>query len=85
MKKTFKFLLLLNLVLILSTLSFAQIPFSKIDSLVIDAMSKFKVAGVSMAIVKDGNLIFTGGFGYADINTKQLVNENTNFQIASNT
>lgn len=84
MKKTFKFLLVLNLVLILSTLSFAQIPFKKIDSLVIDAMSKFKVAGVSMAIVKDGNLIFTGGFGYADINTKQLVNENTNFQIASN-
>jgi CubicO group peptidase (beta-lactamase class C family) len=34
--------------------------------------------------VKDGKMIHSKGYGVADINTKKPVNENTNFQIASN-
>ena len=64
--------------------TFAQISSKKIDSLVADALIKFKVAGVSVAIVKDGKVIHSKGYGLADINTKKPVNENTNFQIASN-
>ncbi len=62
----------------------AQLSTQKIDSLVSDAMEKFKVAGVSVAIVKDGKVIHSQGYGVADIGTKKPVNENTNFQIASN-
>ncbi len=56
-----------------------------IDSLVEDALVKFKVAGASIAIVKDGKVIHQKGYGFASITTKELVNEYTNFQIASNT
>lgn len=64
--------------------SFAQITSQKIDSLVADALVKFKVAGASVAVVKDGKVIHSKGYGLADINTKNPVNENTIFQIASN-
>lgn len=64
--------------------TFAQLSSQKIDSLVAEALVKFKVAGVSVAIVKDGKVIHLKGYGLADINTKKPVNENTNFQIASN-
>ena len=50
-----------------------------------DALLKFKVAGAAVAVVKDGKVIHSKGYGLSDINTKQAVNENTNFQIAFNT
>ncbi|MDA0987114.1 MAG: serine hydrolase [Bacteroidetes bacterium] len=81
MKKYFSFILAL---FISTQIIYAQISSPKIDSLVADALVKFKVAGVSVAIVKDGKVIHSKGYGLADINTKKTVNENTNFQIASN-
>jgi CubicO group peptidase (beta-lactamase class C family) len=66
-------------------LSFSQITSQQIDSLVADALLKFKVAGAAVAVVKDGKVIHSKGYGLVDINSKQAVNENTNFQIASNT
>ena len=50
-----------------------------------EALIRFKVAGASIAIVKDGKVIHSKGYGVANINTQKPVNENTNFQIASNT
>jgi CubicO group peptidase (beta-lactamase class C family) len=85
MKYIFKTCCSILFTLLLSSTCFAQLKPDQIASLITDAMDKFKVAGVSIAIVKDGNMIFNGGFGYSNINTKELVNENTNFQIASNT
>ena len=70
---------------LVSTTTFAQISSQKIDSMVADALVKFKVAGVSVAVVKDGKVIHSKGYGLADFNSKKPVNENTNFQIASNT
>ncbi|MFZ8507297.1 serine hydrolase, partial [Staphylococcus aureus] len=53
--------------------------------MVIDALAKFKVAGAAVAVVKDGKVIHSKGYGFTNINTQKPVNENTNFQIASNT
>jgi CubicO group peptidase (beta-lactamase class C family) len=64
--------------------SFAQLSSSKIDSLMEDALLKFKVAGASIAVVKDGKIIHLKGYGVTSIETKTPVNEATNFQIASN-
>ncbi len=64
--------------------TFAQISSEKIDLLVADALAKFKVAGASVAVVKDGKVIHSKGYGMADITTTKSVNEKTNFQIASN-
>lgn len=85
MKKTTSFLAFLVFVSVLSTTAFAQLSATKIDSLVRDALVKFKVAGAAIAVVKDGKVFYQAGFGYSNINSKALVNENTNFQIASNT
>jgi CubicO group peptidase (beta-lactamase class C family) len=64
--------------------TFAQLTSQKIDLLMEDALTKFKVAGASIAVVKDGKVIHLKGYGVTSIETKKTVNENTNFQIASN-
>lgn len=84
MKKLTTSLTTLLFICLLSTSTLAQISSQKIDSLMAESLIKFKVAGASIAIVKDGKVIHSKGYGVADINTKKPVNENTNFQIASN-
>jgi CubicO group peptidase (beta-lactamase class C family) len=84
MKKLTTYLATLLFICLLSTITIAQISFPKIDSLMAESLIKFKVAGAAIAIVKDGKVIHSKGYGVADINTKKPVNENTNFQIASN-
>ncbi|MGC4036997.1 MAG: serine hydrolase [Chitinophagaceae bacterium] len=64
--------------------STAQISSAGIDSLVKIAMQKFDVAGIAVAIVKDGKIIHEKGYGVKSIATKSPVDEHTNFQIASN-
>jgi CubicO group peptidase (beta-lactamase class C family) len=70
--------------LLLSATVHSQIASEKIDSMVADAMKKFDVAGVAIAIVKDGKIIHQKGYGVKSVETNQPVDENTNFQIASN-
>lgn len=81
-----------NLVLTLSVLftflvnnqSYSQLAANDVDILMGNAIKKFNVAGASIAIVKDGEIIYKKGFGLKSIETKQLVDENTNFAIGSN-
>lgn len=42
-------------------------------------------SGTAVAVIKDNKIIYEGYFGYADIESKQLVNEDTVFYIASMT
>jgi CubicO group peptidase (beta-lactamase class C family) len=67
-----------------STVSYSQIASKEVDVLVENAMKKFEVAGLAVAIVKDGKIIYKKGFGVRSVETKEPVNEFTNFQIASN-
>lgn len=85
MKKLTTLLTSLLFILFANTTTFAQLNSQKIDSLMDDALIKFKVAGASIAIVKDGKVIHQKGYGVTSIAAKKPVNENTNFQIASNT
>jgi hypothetical protein len=71
--------------LLVSSSLFSQISSNKIDSLMLDALVKFKVAGASIAIVKDGKVIHQKGYGVTSIESKQPANEFTNYMIASNT
>lgn len=84
MKKRNTLSTLIIFILFVGTTGFAQITSQKIDSLMEDALAKFKVAGAAVAIVKDGKVIHQKGYGVTSIETKKTVNENTNFQIASN-
>jgi len=62
----------------------AQISSDEIDDLVETCLNKFDVAGIAIGIVKDGKIIHAKGYGLTSIDTKQKVDENTNFAIASN-
>lgn len=48
-------------------------------------MKRWNIPGVAISIIKDGKTIFLKGYGVRDIKTNQPVDENTLFQIASNT
>ncbi|MEO8712464.1 MAG: serine hydrolase [Parafilimonas sp.] len=85
MKKISLFVLIFFLGIIIPNVSaHAQISSSQIDTLVQNALKKFDVAGVALAIVKDGKILYEKGYGVKSIATNSLVDVHTNFQIASN-
>ncbi|AMP98575.1 hypothetical protein AY601_1660 [Pedobacter cryoconitis] len=84
-RPSFKIALLLFSAIVYSQVTKAQISAGKIDSLVENSMKKFNVTGVSIGIVKDGQIVYTKGYGVKSMLTKEKVDENTQFAIASNT
>ena len=73
--------------LILSLQLHAQPGFIKdsLDSYINRGMKDWDVPGLSIVIVKDGKIAYMKGFGVRDVETKEPVDENTLFMIASNT
>lgn len=53
------------------------------DKLMRNFVSKNGIPGASLAIVKDGRLVYARGFGYADREKKEPVQPNSLFRIAS--
>jgi len=85
MKKISFFLLLSCLSIFIPNASVqAQLSSSQLDTLVQNSLKKFDVAGVAVAIVKDGKIVYEKGFGVKSITTNSPVDVHTNFQIASN-
>ncbi|MEO7119885.1 MAG: serine hydrolase [Ginsengibacter sp.] len=85
MKKiSFFFLLFCLSILIPNAPLQAQLSSSQLDALVQNSLKKFNVAGVAVAIVKDGKIFYEKGFGVKSIATNSPVDVHTNFQIASN-
>ena len=80
-----KLLLSTTLMLLLSGV-FAQPAFVKdsLDSYIQQGMKDWNIPGLAIAIVKDGKVITMKGYGVRDLETKQPVDENTLFMIASN-
>jgi CubicO group peptidase (beta-lactamase class C family) len=57
---------------------------AQIDSLVARTMSTMPLAGIAVAVVKDGKIIHSKGYGVTSVATKEKVNEHSRFAIASN-
>src|SRR4249920_1613202 len=57
---------------------------AQIDSLTELTLKTFEVPGIAVAVVKDGKIIHSKGYGVRSLNTMQKVDENTLFGIASN-
>ncbi len=55
-----------------------------IDTLVTRSMKAFDVPGIAVAVIKDGKVIHSKGYGVRSLNTMKPVDENTLFGIASN-
>jgi CubicO group peptidase (beta-lactamase class C family) len=84
MKKTSLFLLLSAL----SLLSSSQNHFisDSLDVYILREMKAWDVPGLSLALVKDGKVVVSKGYGVRDVaKPAEKVDENTLFQIASNT
>ncbi|HET8854935.1 MAG TPA: serine hydrolase domain-containing protein, partial [Salinimicrobium sp.] len=58
---------------------------AEVDSLVQKTMETFNVPGIALAIVKDGEVIHSEGYGTRSLEEGGEVNENTLFGVASNT
>lgn len=82
MKKLFVFALLFW-----SAFSFAQKPTDKrlagLDTFVTKVLKDWHAAGVGIAVVEKNKIVYTGGFGYRDVENKIPVTENTQFAIGS--
>ncbi len=55
-----------------------------IDTLVERALKAFDVPGIAVCVIKDGKIIHSKGYGVRSLDTRQPVDENTLFGIASN-
>jgi CubicO group peptidase (beta-lactamase class C family) len=64
----------------------AQVLTSKqIDSVAEKTLTTFNVPGIAVAVIKDGKVIHSKGYGVRSIKTNAKVDENTLFGVASNT
>ncbi|MDQ4122164.1 MAG: beta-lactamase family protein [Acidobacteriota bacterium] len=64
--------------------SFAQdATAAKVDEFIRTEMQKQKIPGVSLAVVKDGQIIYAKGYGFANVEHQVLVKPETVFQSGS--
>ena len=56
-----------------------------LDTYVERALKEWKIPGVSVCVVKDGNVVIMKGYGVKELGTDNKVDENTLFMIGSNT
>ncbi len=72
------------LFLAVSSVVFAQIPEKKLDDLIQNTIKTFDVPGMSVGIVKDGQIVYSKGFGVRSLKNNQPMDQNTLVGIASN-
>jgi CubicO group peptidase (beta-lactamase class C family) len=82
-----KILRLLILPILILQQSYAQVNFVKdsMDAYILQEMQRWQIPGVAIAIVKDGKVVKMQGYGVKELGKTEKVDENTLFQIASNT
>ena len=78
------FILLFLLASVFNAFSQAAPP-ADLDAWVARAMKEFEVPGISVAIVKDGKILLTKGYGVRKLGDPKPVDEHTLFGIGSNT
>ncbi|WP_035560559.1 serine hydrolase [Hymenobacter sp. IS2118] len=63
----------------------APLDIAAVDAVVARTLKAFDVPGMAVAVVKDGQVVLSKGYGVSSLATKAPVDENTLFGIASNT
>jgi CubicO group peptidase (beta-lactamase class C family) len=63
----------------------APLDVAAVDAVVARALKAFDVPGMAVAVVKDGQVVLSKGYGVSSLKTKAPVDANTLFGIASNT
>jgi len=82
-----KKILLIIVLHCIALFAFAQPTFIKdsLDNYINKGLTDWDLPGLAVVIVKDGKVVVAKGFGVKDINTKEPVDAETLFMIASNT
>ena len=62
----------------------AQPDLKKLDAYFAKALKEWEVPGMSVAIVKDGKVVFSKGYGLKELGKPEKADENTLYAIASN-
>src|SRR5688572_20846100 len=78
--KSRSFFLLAHVIFLTSTLG-AQ--FAEIDAYIENARKQFECPGIAVAVVKDGKVLMTKGYGVRTLGKPELVDQNTMFDTAS--
>jgi CubicO group peptidase (beta-lactamase class C family) len=82
----FRVLVIILFLFIVQSVAFAQSATLKdLDSFVEKTRQTFEVPGIAIAVVKDGQVVFTKGYGVRRLGEPALVDPHTLFGIASNT
>ena len=84
MKKSMILPLLIPFLLIGHTLFSQGLDSNQIDSLVQKSMTMMPQAGLAIAVVEDGEVLHSKGYGVTSIDSGKKVDQNTLFAIASN-
>jgi len=63
----------------------AALDTTALDALVTRLMQEYDIPGAGLAIVQNGRIAYTKGYGVRDVTTGAPVTPNTQFAIASNT
>jgi len=81
-----KKIILITILTFCISLAFAQTKeqINHLDSYYEKALKEWNIPGMAIAIVKNDSIIFSKGYGYANIEEKTKVDFNTLFAIASN-
>jgi CubicO group peptidase (beta-lactamase class C family) len=69
---------------ITKTINGQALSSGQIDSLIAKTMTTMPLAGIAVAVVKDGKVVHSKGYGVTSAKTKEKADENTLFAIASN-
>jgi len=79
--KKLSFTLFLSILFVISS-SAQPLSGNQIDSLVTLTLKTFDVPGISVGVIKDGNLMYAKGYGIANLRSGKKVDEYTLFGIA---
>lgn len=85
MKRIFSLLLILFLSVSLFGQKDLDRKLKELDTYYTQALADWNVPGMAVAIVKDGEIIFSKGYGTLNVTTGEQVDGNSLFAIASNT
>jgi CubicO group peptidase (beta-lactamase class C family) len=72
------------LLLFISATVLGQVDFKKLDAYYAQAVKDWDVPGMSIAIVKDGKVVFARSYGTKEVGKNEKPDENTLYAIASN-
>ncbi len=85
MKKIFFKKSLILLLFLCPYLAIGQKPdLNKLDKYIMNAQKQWNIPGLAIAIVKDGKIIFSKGYGVAEFGKTRKITDETLFAIASN-